>query len=98
MKRTEEAMAHRFISAVFGLAGLLALGASSAAAADDGWTFDILARDGGVPKQIKWTNIRKDQVTKPWNICVLFPHMKNVYWLAGNYGMVQEAERDHISM
>ena len=57
MKPTEEAMANRFISAVVGLGGLLALGASSAAAADDEWTFDILARDGGVPKQIKWTNI-----------------------------------------
>jgi len=91
-------MSRRFISTLVGLAGLAALGALSAEAADDSWTFDILARDGGVPKQIKWTNVPKDQITKPWNICVLFPHMKNVYWVAGNYGMVQEAQRDHISM
>lgn len=91
-------MSRRFISTLVGLAALAALGALSAEAADDSWTFDILARDGGVPKQIKWTNLPKDKITKPWNICVLFPHMKNVYWVAGNYGMVQEAQRDHISM
>jgi protein TorT len=83
-----------------GLLGMAfaSLVAATPASADDGWTFDILARDGASPHVIKWSNFPKDQVTKKWNICVLFPHMKNVYWVAGNYGMVQEANRDNISL
>jgi len=30
---------------------------------------------------------------KPWQICVLYPHLKDAYWLSVNYGMVQEARR-----
>ena len=28
-----------------------------------------------------------------WNICVCFPHMKDAYWLAVNYGVADEARR-----
>ncbi len=28
-----------------------------------------------------------------WNICVSFPHMKDSYWLAINYGIVEEVKR-----
>lgn len=90
-------MVSRLIGAVIGFAGAVALAAAPAVAAEGDWTFDILARDGGTPKTIQWTNLPTDKITKPWKICVLFPHMKNVYWVAGNYGMQQEATRDNIS-
>ena len=77
--------------------GFATLAATSANAAED-WSFDVLARDGGASKDIKWTNLPKDQITKHWKICVLFPLMKNSYWVAGNYGMVQEASRDGLNM
>ncbi|MDD2844263.1 MAG: TMAO reductase system periplasmic protein TorT [Rhodoferax sp.] len=31
--------------------------------------------------------------TKPWSLCVVFPHVKDAYWLAVDYGMVEEARR-----
>jgi protein TorT len=30
---------------------------------------------------------------KPWRFCVLYPHLKDAYWLSVNHGMVQEASR-----
>lgn len=31
--------------------------------------------------------------SKPWSLCVVFPHVKDAYWLAVDYGMVEEARR-----
>lgn len=30
---------------------------------------------------------------KVWSLCVVFPHLKDAYWLAVNYGMVSQAQR-----
>jgi periplasmic protein TorT len=35
---------------------------------------------------------------KPWEICVSFPHMKDAYWLAVNYGVTEEAKRLGVKM
>jgi protein TorT len=35
---------------------------------------------------------------QPWEICVSFPHMKDVYWLAVDYGVAAEAERQGVKM
>lgn len=34
-----------------------------------------------------------DRAAKPWRFCVLYPHLKDAYWLSVNYGMVEEARR-----
>lgn len=34
-----------------------------------------------------------EKASKQWNICVSFPHMKDAYWLAVNYGILKEAQR-----
>lgn len=46
--------------------------------------------DGKVT-QAGYTPIAK--ASKPWSICVSFPHMKDPFFLAANYGMVEEAKR-----
>ena len=66
------------------------------AKADGDWTFDVIARDSGKNQSIKWTNNATSKITKPWKICVLLPLMKNSYWVAGDYGMVQETKRDGL--
>jgi protein TorT len=35
----------------------------------------------------------KADITKQWNICASLPHLKDAYWLAVNYGLVEEAKR-----
>jgi periplasmic protein TorT len=34
---------------------------------------------------------------KPWRLCVIYPHLKDAYWLSVNYGMVEEANRLGVS-
>lgn len=34
-----------------------------------------------------------DRATRPWRLCILYPHLKDAYWLSVNYGMVVEAQR-----
>lgn len=34
-----------------------------------------------------------DHASRPWRFCVLYPHLKDAYWLSVNYGMVTEARR-----
>jgi len=36
--------------------------------------------------------------SKPWNVCVSFPHLKDAYWLAANYGVVQQAQEQGVNM
>lgn len=31
--------------------------------------------------------------SRPWKLCIAFPHIKDAYWLGVNYGMVEEARR-----
>ena len=37
------------------------------------------------------------KASRNWRICVLYPHLKDAYWLSVNYGMVQEARRLGVS-
>ena len=48
-----------------------------------------------IPDRRKSPNIRRSKKPpKPWNICVLFPHMKDTFWVAVDYGVVEEARAD----
>jgi len=42
--------------------------------------------------------VRLDKAQKSWDICVSFPHMKDAYWTAVNYGIVSEAKRLGVKM
>ncbi len=35
---------------------------------------------------------------KKWNLCASFPHLKDDYWLAVNFGIVDEARRQGVSI
>lgn len=39
-----------------------------------------------------------EQASEPWEICVSFPHMKDAYWLAVDYGVAEEAARQGVKM
>ena len=34
-----------------------------------------------------------DHAERPWRFCILYPHLKDSYWLSVNFGMVEEARR-----
>jgi len=39
-----------------------------------------------------------DKASQPWNVCVSFPHMKDSFWLAADYGVTEEAKRLGINL
>ena len=39
-----------------------------------------------------------EKASKKWNICVSFPHMKDAYWLAVDYGVAEEAKELGVTM
>ncbi|PSJ62647.1 TMAO reductase system periplasmic protein TorT [Kumtagia ephedrae] len=66
----------------------------AAAEAADWWPFKIAsAKDGDLNtiQQIEYAPLEKAE--KPWNLCVLFPHLQDSYWVSVNYGIVEEAKR-----
>lgn len=69
---------------------------AGAAYAADWYPYDAakieppFAADG---KSVDVTYVPLDKASKPWNICVSFPHMKDAYWLGVDYGVAEEAKR-----
>ena len=39
-----------------------------------------------------------EKAAKQWDICVSFPHMKDAYWMAVDYGVVAESQRLGVKM
>ena len=39
-----------------------------------------------------------DPARKPWRLCAIFPHIKDAYWQAVNYGMIDEARQLGVSL
>ena len=39
-----------------------------------------------------------EQAARRWNICVSIPHLKDAYWLAVNFGLVEEARRLGVNL
>ena len=37
--------------------------------------------------------LQPSEVSKKWNICVSFPHLKDSYWVGVGYGVISEAQR-----
>lgn len=83
------------------LAGAALLAFSSAAlspaAAETKWfPMKIYDASSGTPKPAEYTPLAKAE--KPYNICVLFPHMKDSFWVAVAYGVVKQAETSNVNM
>jgi periplasmic protein TorT len=47
-------------------------------------------------KEVMYEPLQK--ADKKWNICVSFPHMKDAYWLAVDYGVSEEAKDLGVTM
>lgn len=60
------------------------------------WSAQLQDLSGGNAEAITYTP--QDKADKPWRICALFPHMKDTIWLAINYGITQEAQRQGVGV
>lgn len=67
---------------------------SAPASAADWWPFKInAAKDGDLKNVGPIDYVPLPKADKPWNLCVLFPHLKDSYWVSVDYGIVEEAKR-----
>lgn len=60
------------------------------------WPVKVYDFDSGKKAVVEYSPLQK--AAKPWNICVLFPHMKDTFWVAVDYGVVEEARRENVNM
>ncbi len=81
-------------AAVASTTALLSIG--SAQAADQWWPFPIYDMSSG--ERVETTYEPLEKAEQPWNLCVLFPHMKDSFWVAVAYGIVEEAKRMGVKM
>ena len=81
---------------------LVIVGAAFSAFADEKWypypveVWDPPFNMESPRKQVDYVPLEK--ASKKWHIHVFFPHMKDAYWLAVNYGVASEAKRLGIRM
>ena len=81
----------------FAAAAVLAGGAS----ADDWYPYPIEVWDPPFDMASPRTTVDYvplEAAAQQWDICVSFPHMKDAYWLAVDYGVVAESERLGVKM
>jgi periplasmic protein TorT len=71
------------------VASALVLCASQASAAD-WWPAKVYDLKAGAAAEVGYVPL---QAEKKWNICILFPHVKDSLWVAAAYGAVEEAKR-----
>lgn len=84
---------------LFALCLVLAGGLSPSARADEGNWFPFAVETSQSPNTKTPMNyVPLQNATQPWDICVSFPHVKDSYWLAVNYGVSDEAKRLGIGM
>lgn len=71
---------------------ITALSFSGASTAADWFPLQVnlLGKDGSTT-QAEYQGV--DSAQKPWKICAAYPHLKDSFWMAANYGMVEEAKR-----
>jgi len=84
------------------LAALAALGALTAALPAAGQTlkqwWPVKVLDASTDKEVETGYEPLPKAAKAHNLCVLFPHLKDSFWVAVNYGIVEEAKRQGVNM
>lgn len=73
------------------LAASFMISGSLAAHAADWWPAKVYDLQNGKTAEVGYVPLQKAE--KKWNICILFPHVKDSLWVAAAYGAVEEARR-----
>jgi periplasmic protein TorT len=69
------------------------------AAKQDAYRVELPAKNGNFEEKnrvIEYTPLEK--AARDWSICAAFPHMKDSYWLAVNFGLSNEMKRLGVQM
>ena len=92
----------KFVTTALAAAGALALGfAATGTQAKEWYPFPVQVWDPPFNMDSPRTDVDYtplDKAAQKWDICVSFPHMKDAYWMAVDYGVVAESERLGVKM
>jgi len=87
---------------VFSLVIVGGLPTLSAAVAEDQWypvAVDVWSPPfNTVHQHTVQQYVPPEQASRPWRICASIPHLKDDYWLAVNFGLVNEARRLGVTL
>ncbi|MGK7660348.1 MULTISPECIES: TMAO reductase system periplasmic protein TorT [Roseobacteraceae] len=75
---------------------LVACVASAAVAQDAWWPFSAEDWTSGEAVSIEYSPT--EAPTKKWKLCAVYPHIKDSWWIAVNYGQVSEAQRQGVEL
>ena len=84
------------------LAGAVAVAlAATGAIAEDKWSYPVEVWNPPFNMASPRTTVDYqplDKADKKWDLCVSFPHMKDAYWMAVDYGVVDKSKREGVRM
>ncbi len=87
-------------SAIAGMA-LIAASPLTANADDAAWNYKVDVWSipfDSASKTEPMTYVPLEKADKRYDICASYPHMKDAYWLAADYGMIEEAKRQGVRL
>lgn len=91
MRRTTISSCRGVGLGLFTLIGGLSVAVGHSRAETNWWPLQVNSFDGDKVQVVDYVPLEK--ASKKWNLCVLFPHMKDSVWVGFDYGIVKEAER-----
>lgn len=89
----------KFSAKTYLAAGVLAIAATNPATAGElkqWWPLKVIDASSGKDIPAEYVPLPKAQ--KAYNLCVLFPHLKDSFWLGADYGVVEELRRAGVNM
>jgi periplasmic protein TorT len=72
--------------------------ASNSNAEGLGKWWPLKVNDASSGKDVPAEYVPLEKAAKPYNICVLLPHLKDSFFLAIDYGLIEEARRQGVNM
>lgn len=89
-------MSYRANLAILASIGIAAAATPASAQLGQWWPVKVL--DASTDKEVPADYVPLPKAAKAHNLCVLFPHLKDSFWVAVNYGIVEEAKRQGVNM
>jgi protein TorT len=84
------------VSLVSALTAMTVAANGAFAAGENWWPLKVNDVSSGKPVPVEYKPLEKAE--KPYNICVLFPHMKDSFWVAVAYGIVKQSQALGVNM
>jgi periplasmic protein TorT len=84
-----------------GVAGTVLVTSYVLAAEGEKWSYPVEVWDPPFDMASRRTTVDYeplDQAAEKWDLCVSFPHMKDAYWMAVDYGVIDEAKRQGVRL